>query len=385
MSYLLDSQPIFTHKDNGFYVMELYHKFFTIDEELKTVMNVLSTSENYIQATTQYNTISKENFKEEEFKFYAEEILKKFEFEKKQKSFLLVEKIIISPKWAGKISSVLNLFFQPTFFWISFLVLAIFSFYIFQIPENHHHDDGLGLRILPFLLLYFATIPFHEMGHLAACRRFTGKTGGLGLGIYIIYPVFFSDISSIWHAKKSEKIITNLAGIYMQLWFVPILFFYGYFADSHMFVDFCKALIGICFIQVLPFVRSDGYWLLSDLFSVPNLLVKSQEKVKQFIYNPIAFFKNNAPKEILIFAYGVMNYAFVIMFAYSQIRYNFHRLLDLPLYLFDLVKSIFSGNFSSLSFDMQYIPSILFYYISFIYLKQFVNFIQINLLNKEKN
>ncbi|AYN00314.1 hypothetical protein EAG08_08270 [Chryseobacterium sp. 3008163] len=41
------------------------------------------------------------------------------------------------------------------------------------------------------------------------------------------------------------------------------------------------------FIQLLPFIRSDGYWLLSDLSSTPNLQSRSNAEVKRWIKNPL--------------------------------------------------------------------------------------------------
>lgn len=364
---ILNSNLTFTEKEMGRYVLEVEEKYFDIDVEAKLVLQILSKSNRYSDATIKYIKATGENFTEEEFTFYASELLKKFNLDKKNKSFLLVERVILSPKIAGKLAFFIKWLFQPILFWFFFIGLFAFSLYLTFFLKNATPSDALEIRVIPFFLFYFITILFHELGHIAACNRFTGKNGGMGIGVYIIYPVFYSDISSIWHATKQEKIIANLAGIYMQLWFVPMFFLYGIWSGDHFFQDFSKLLVFICFIQILPFIRSDGYWLLSDLFNVPNLLQKSQENIRKFIKNPIRFFQSNFKKEIATLSYGLINTTFILFFAYFQVRYNFHALLDFPLYFWSLLKQIFIGNISNIEFESQYVMVIVFYYLIFTY------------------
>ena len=185
----------------------------------------------------------------------------------------------------------------------------------------------------------------------------------MGIGIYIIYPVFFSDISSIWHASKHEKIIANLAGIFMQMWFIPLFFFYSKWSGNQFFFDFSRMLVFICIMQILPFVRSDGYWLLSDLFNIHNLLDKSQQNFRAFLNAPISFIRLSSNKDKFTLVYGIINTAFIIIFAYYQLRFNYKALLDFPIYFYRFLLQIFEGNFTNLKFETQYVLVIVFYYL----------------------
>lgn len=368
---LLHSQPFFTKKSDQSYVMELQNKFYNIDFEVKSVFDILYHSSNFKDAAEKYNALHSEQFTADEFQYYAEEIYKSLNIDEKPKSFLLIEKIILSPQVAGEIADAWKWMFKPTFFWFSFLFLVLFSLFILFFLEDHHHENTFQISILPFLIVYGFTILFHEIGHIASCRKFTGKNGGVGVGIYLIYPVLYSDISAIWHADKKSKIITNLAGIYMQLWFVPILFLVAKVADIHFFEDFVKALVFICFIQLIPFVRSDGYWLLCDIFETPNLLTKSQEKLRNFFSKPLSFIKQEKFKSWMLLSYALVNIGFVVLFAYYQIRFNWNALVGFPQFLWTVLVNFFTGKWEKINLGMEYFTAILFYYIVYSYLKMF--------------
>ncbi|KQS89154.1 hypothetical protein ASG21_15290 [Chryseobacterium sp. Leaf394] len=367
---LLGAQPVFTKTKNGNYVMEIDNSFFDIDEEVKTVMLALARAKNYSQATDLYNEYTQEVHSEEDFTYYSTELLKKFDLNNKKKSFLLFEKILIPEKTAGTISQLISFLFYPPLFWIAFSSLTIFSVYNIFFDASTNNNGNFSVSIIYTFALYFVTILFHEFGHVAACRRFTDKNGGIGFGIYILYPVFYSNISAVWHATKQQKVIANLAGIYMQLWFVLVFYIAGTYTGNDFFVAFSKVLVYMCFIQILPFIRSDGYWLLSDLTGVANLLDKSGKKVNDFLKHPFSFFNSKNYIHYFLFLYGVFNLFFVISFSYYEIRYNYAAILDYPFYVWGLIRQFIVGDWHKIEFDVKYFSVTLFYYIIYSYGKQ---------------
>lgn len=370
MQNLLHRKAIFTAKEDGLYVMEIDDRFFNINEEVKKVVEILAQSSNYTQACTLYNIATNELHSEDDFKIYSEQILESFNFEKKKKSFLLVEKIILSPKIAGQLVKPFEWLFSPLFFWISFSSLILFSIYLTFFLEKQ--SSSYSIPVFTFFISYMVSIVLHEFGHLAACKRFTGKNGGMGVGVYLIYPVFFSNISSIWHATKGQKVIANLAGVYMQLWVVVFFAIMYVFTDHQFFLEFSLILILLCFIQLLPFIRSDGYWLLNDIFGIDNLMDKSSKKVLEFLKNPFSFFNKKILSHYGLFLYGIINVLFVVSFAYFQIRYNLSAVVNLPKYIWGIFLQLLSGSFNEIKFDSIYFPVILLYYIAYNYLKKLI-------------
>ena len=112
---------------------------------------------------------------------------------------------------------------------------------------------------------------FHEFGHATACRYGGGRPGRIGFGLYLIWPVFYSDVTDSWRLDRRGRVRTDLGGVYFNLVFVLCA------ALAYAASDWGPLLAVIVFQhavvlqQFLPFVRLDGYYLLGDLLGVPDL------------------------------------------------------------------------------------------------------------------
>lgn len=131
-----------------------------------------------------------------------------------------------------------------------------------------------------YLLFFYPAVLFillsHELGHAAASYRFGVKPKEIGIGLYLIFPVLYTDVTEIWRLSKTKRVIVNLGGLYVQLlinllliWFLVSNF--GY-ADRITISRYLIQLnVAMMVINTIPFLKLDGYWLYSDLFSLPNL------------------------------------------------------------------------------------------------------------------
>ena len=98
-----------------------------------------------------------------------------------------------------------------------------------------------------------------------------------------------------------------------------------------------------------------------------NLLQKSQENIRKLIQNPVQLIRSATKKELATLSYGLINTTFILFFAYYQLRYNWHALLDFPTYCWNFLLQIFSGKIAHLEFEGQYVMVIVFYYLVFTY------------------
>jgi putative peptide zinc metalloprotease protein len=123
------------------------------------------------------------------------------------------------------------------------------------------------------LILFFAFVlsaAFHEIGHGAGLRYGGGTVRAMGAGLYLVYPVFYTDITDAYRLGRGGKLRTSLGGFYFNLIFsLGVL---GLYAVTHAeFLLIVMALIDLEILyQMLPFVRMDGYWILADLTGIPD-------------------------------------------------------------------------------------------------------------------
>ena len=144
------------------------------------------------------------------------------------------------------------------------------------------HGLGIGLQQVlrnPVDLLIVAGLSlvsavFHECGHAAACRYGGARPGVIGAGIYLVWPSFFTDVTDSYRLSRAGRLRTDLGGLYFNLIFILVLA--GIYAATP--AGFLLLVIAITHLemleQVLPFVRFDGYFILSDLIGVPDLFAR---------------------------------------------------------------------------------------------------------------
>jgi putative peptide zinc metalloprotease protein len=167
---------------------------------------------------------------------------------------------------------------QPLF-WPPVVVAVVAALVAVDVWLFFVHGLGQGLRatvqqpavfLLVFGVIIVATA-FHELGHAAACSYGGAKPGGMGAGVYIVWPAFYTDVTDAYRLSRGGRLRTDLGGVYFNG--IAVLVVAGCYALTGY-----DPLILICFLlqmlvlqQMLPLLRLDGYYVLSDLVGVPDL------------------------------------------------------------------------------------------------------------------
>jgi len=152
--------------------------------------------------------------------------------------------------------------------------VAAVDFWLFFI----HGVSSAALQVLtnPLLVLVLVVAGifsgfFHELGHSTACRYGGASPGRIGVGVFIIWPCYYSDVTDTYRLGRTGRLRTDLGGVYFNA--VMVLAF----AAAYAVTGFKPLLIVIVFEQLeilqqgLPFLRLDGYYVVSDLVGVPDL------------------------------------------------------------------------------------------------------------------
>jgi putative peptide zinc metalloprotease protein len=125
------------------------------------------------------------------------------------------------------------------------------------------------------LLLVVGLIVFsifvHEMGHASGCRYGGGRPGDMGIGIYVTAPAFFTDLSDAYRLGRWGRVRGDLGGVYFNAVYAVAVFSFYLITGSTLLLLVIAAMILEIIEQMMPFVRSDGYWAISDLAGVPDL------------------------------------------------------------------------------------------------------------------
>lgn len=182
--------------------------------------------------------------------------------------------------------------------------------------------------ILPLSL--FSSL-FHELGHAAACRKYSSKTGEIGWGFNFIIPVFFANVSNVYLLNRKQKICVALSGVYFQGLFNCILI--ALIPWQPILEKFVILNLLTMVFNLIPFFRNDGFWLLNDALKKENLLKETIERWK-------------SPKTMqwAHFLYGSTFLLFAGLFVALMTRFAFVRGPE-------MMNSLWQINYSQYGFD----------------------------------
>jgi putative peptide zinc metalloprotease protein len=170
---------------------------------------------------------------------------------------------------------------RPLFWWpiVAAVVIAIVAvdYWLFAV-----HGIGGGIRqvlrdpadLLVVLGLSLASAVFHECGHAAGCRYGGARPGRIGVGLYLVWPAFFTNVTDSYRLSRAGRLRTDLGGLYFNAVFMLALAGF-YTATANQVLLLVIAFTHLEMLeQLLPFVRFDGYYILSDLIGVPDLFAR---------------------------------------------------------------------------------------------------------------
>ena len=133
------------------------------------------------------------------------------------------------------------------------------------------YSPALLMMMLGLVVLSAA---FHECGHATACAYGGARPGVMGAGLYIVWPAFYTDVTDAYRLGKRGRLRTDLGGVYFNVVFMLAT------AGAYALTGYEPLLLVIPFMhleivhQFLPFIRLDGYYIVSDLTGVPDMFAR---------------------------------------------------------------------------------------------------------------
>ena len=140
-----------------------------------------------------------------------------------------------------------------------------------QVAPASEYAVSHPLSVLVLLGLTLLSTLFHECGHAAACRYGGARPGVIGMGFYVMWPAFFTDVTDAYRLGRAGRVRTDLGGVYFNAIFVLAL------TAAYRTTGFAVLAGAIVLThaeivqQLVPSLRFDGYFILADLIGVPDL------------------------------------------------------------------------------------------------------------------
>lgn len=168
--------------------------------------------------------------------------------------------------------------------WLAIFVLTHVTFYLWFLPAHRMHlNDFTGSTFSIVMLLSLLGAFIHETGHASALVSNGCTRTEIGFGLYIYYPVLYTDVSEAWKLSRHRRALIDIGGIYFQSVFQLLLFSLFFINGSPILIYFFLFNDLIMFRTMNPFLRMDGYWLVADLFGIYNLREQSTKLIKHYV------------------------------------------------------------------------------------------------------
>ncbi|KFF06345.1 zinc metalloprotease [Flavobacterium reichenbachii] len=329
-------------KNNESYLILFGENYFSISKLFYELLYELKNNSHQKEKFIKAYKISNEDY--EELSCLVTDKLDHIVSEKKRnKSYIKLAVKILSEKKVIYISKYLSFFFQKLIFKLLFpitVIAAISSQLILNLKYQNHSLFDMSWRDYLFVYFTLSTILFfHELGHSSASKYFKVEPKEIGFGFYIIFPVLYSNVTRIWKLNKAEKIIVNVGGIYFQGLINCFFLFFLIINNSNNLLTYLMLIIiktnlFVMLYSLIPFVRNDGYWIISDYFNIIDLNKKSYSYIGDVMKG-----KEELKYPILFFSVG--QYLF-----YTYICYHF--LITIPLTMSKFIIYILNNSFSAL-------------------------------------
>lgn len=139
-----------------------------------------------------------------------------------------------------------------------------------------------GMLLLVFGLTMISAA-FHEIGHAAAVRYGGATPGAMGVGLYLVWPAFYTDVTDSYRLGRGGRLRVDLGGLYFNAIFAVLTL--GLWAATRWeaLLLLVPAQLLHMAQQMLPFVRFDGYHILADLTGVPDLFAHIKPTLRHML------------------------------------------------------------------------------------------------------
>lgn len=192
----------------------------------------------------------------------------------------------------------------------------------------------------------------HELGHAYAARHHGCRVATMGVAFMVMWPVLYTDSSGAWRlASRRQRLSIGAAGMLAETALAAWATLAWSFLPDGMLRSAAFMLATTTWLLTLavnlnPFMRFDGYFLLSDALNVPNLQQRAfalaRWRLREWLFGfgdgkPEAF----APwreRTLIGYALCVWVYRFFLFLGIALLVYHFaFKLLGLLLFAIEIV------------------------------------------------
>ncbi len=192
----------------------------------------------------------------------------------------------------------------------------------------------------------------HEFGHAYVAKNYGCNVNSMGIAFLVFFPFLYTDNTNAWRLRDySNRLRINFAGISTELHLALLATFFWSILEpgtlkSIAFFIATTSWVSSLLINISPFMRFDGYYVLADFLRVENLQPRAfslaKWKLRQIIFglNHEQPEKMNANKInfLIFYAWSTWIYRFFLFIGIAILVYHYtFKVLGIILFVVEII------------------------------------------------
>ena len=238
------------------------------------------------------------------------------------------------------------------------LTLAALTFGLFQMARQWDVffaslvDTFSWSGLAAYGVALFAVKFLHELGHAFTAKRLGCRVPTMGVAFLVMWPVAYTDTNETWRLTSYwQRLQVASAGIATELVIAAwATLAWALLPDgawrSAAFVLATTSWVATLAINASPFMRFDGYFILSDWLDLPNLHQRSfalaRWKLREWLFDLGApqpeHFSRWRELGLIAFAWATWLYRLVVFLGIAALVYHFaFKLIGILLFAVEIL------------------------------------------------
>jgi putative peptide zinc metalloprotease protein len=192
----------------------------------------------------------------------------------------------------------------------------------------------------------------HELGHAFTAKRFGCRIPSMGVAFLVLWPMAYTDTNETWRlTSRWQRLLVASAGILTELVIAAwATLAWALLPDGELrsaaFVLATTSWVATLAINASPFMRFDGYFILSDWLDLPNLHERSfalaRWKLREWLFDLGEECPEHFPPRrgawLIAFAWATWIYRLVVFLGIAVLVYHFFiKIVGIFLFLVEIV------------------------------------------------
>jgi len=181
--------------------------------------------------------------------------------------------------------------------------------------------QSLALEFLILFTLDYVLTFLHELGHALVIVHYGRRVKSAGFMIYFGSPAFYVEASDALMLDRGQRIVQAAAGPLAELMAAGVASFavllFPEAAMSPVLYKFAVLNYFVLFMNLVPLLELDGYWILSDAIQVPDLRPRSLAFIRHDLAHKLRVRERFSKVEVGLALYGIVGVAFAAFSFYT--------------------------------------------------------------------